>query len=233
MFWRYRYHHLRKHPYIPWKINMEHSNHPFRKENDLPNLYMIMFHVNLPGCSLSVFFVFLWEKSLPLKNGISCAVTIFFLTGRLGQKQRINQQWWPPWEARVANWIFYKHIYIYTLPEANIAPENGWLEYYFPFGMAYFQVRAVSFREGRYREPHGRRNSYMTQEATKPFLAFLLGHIVDILQTAFFGAKAQGKHLSFTIAFVLKVSYDSWIQQTNQRSQYTWILQIPKVSAIW
>ena len=33
----------------PWKINMEHSNHPFLKENDLPNLY-IMFHVNLPGC---------------------------------------------------------------------------------------------------------------------------------------------------------------------------------------
>ena len=27
-----------------------------------------------------------------------------------------------------------------TLPETNIAPENGWLEYYFPFGMDYFQV---------------------------------------------------------------------------------------------
>ena len=27
-----------------------------------------------------------------------------------------------------------------TLPETNIAPENGWLEYYFPFGNAYFQV---------------------------------------------------------------------------------------------
>ena len=27
----------------------------------------------------------------------------------------------------------------FTLPETNIAPENGWLEY-FPFGMAYFQV---------------------------------------------------------------------------------------------
>ena len=26
-----------------------------------------------------------------------------------------------------------------TLPETNIAPENGWLEYKFPFGMAYFQ----------------------------------------------------------------------------------------------
>ena len=28
------------------------------------------------------------------------------------------------------------------------ALENGWLEDYFPFGMAYFQVRTVSFREG-------------------------------------------------------------------------------------
>ena len=26
-----------------------------------------------------------------------------------------------------------------TLPETNIAPENGWLEYYFPNGEAYFQ----------------------------------------------------------------------------------------------
>ena len=26
-----------------------------------------------------------------------------------------------------------------TLPETNLAPENGWLEYQFPFGMAYFQ----------------------------------------------------------------------------------------------
>ena len=35
-----------------------------------------------------------------------------------------------------------------TLPETNIAPKNGWLEYYFPIGEAYFQVRTVSFREG-------------------------------------------------------------------------------------
>ena len=27
----------------------------------------------------------------------------------------------------------------HTLPKTNIAPENGWLEYYFPFGMASFQ----------------------------------------------------------------------------------------------
>ena len=36
-----------------------------------------------------------------------------------------------------------------TLPETNIAPENGWLEYYFHIGEAYFQGQAVSFREGR------------------------------------------------------------------------------------
>ena len=35
-----------------------------------------------------------------------------------------------------------------TLPETNIAPENGWLEHCFPFGRAYFQGRAVCFREG-------------------------------------------------------------------------------------
>ena len=36
-----------------------------------------------------------------------------------------------------------------TLPETNIfAPKNGWLEYYFPIGEAYFQGRSVSFREG-------------------------------------------------------------------------------------
>ena len=27
----------------------------------------------------------------------------------------------------------------YTLPETNIGPKNGWLEYYFPIGKAYFQ----------------------------------------------------------------------------------------------
>ena len=33
-------------------------------------------------------------------------------------------------------------------PSTSIAPENGWSEDYFPSGMAYFQWRTVSFREG-------------------------------------------------------------------------------------
>ena len=36
-----------------------------------------------------------------------------------------------------------------TLPETNIAPEKRWLEYYFPFGIPYFQGQKVSFREGK------------------------------------------------------------------------------------
>ena len=40
-------------------------------------------------------------------------------------------------------------ILIITLPETNMfAPEYGWLEYQFPFGMAYFRGD-VSFREGK------------------------------------------------------------------------------------
>ena len=46
--------------------------------------------------------------------------------------------------------FFWRGTNINSLPETNIAPENGWLEYYFPIGMAYFQVQTVSFREGRY-----------------------------------------------------------------------------------
>ena len=31
------------------------------------------------------------------------------------------------------------NLWSHTLPETNIAPENGWLEYEFPLGMAHFQ----------------------------------------------------------------------------------------------
>ena len=39
-----------------------------------------------------------------------------------------------------------------TPEKSNIAPENGWLEDHFPSGKAYFQVRTVSFREGKLKE---------------------------------------------------------------------------------
>ena len=43
---------IKKDPKKPWKINMEPTNQPFGKENDLNRTSMIMFHVNLPGCEL-------------------------------------------------------------------------------------------------------------------------------------------------------------------------------------
>ena len=41
-------------PHTSWKINMEPTNHPFRKENDLPNLHDYV-HVNLQGCTSRMF----------------------------------------------------------------------------------------------------------------------------------------------------------------------------------
>ena len=38
----------------PWKINMEPTNHPFRKENDLPNLHDYVQNVNFLGCRPSL-----------------------------------------------------------------------------------------------------------------------------------------------------------------------------------
>ena len=32
---------------------------------------------------------------------------------------------------------------MFTLPDTDIAPEKGWLEYYFPFGKDYFQPGAM------------------------------------------------------------------------------------------
>ena len=48
--------HLEDH-FTPWKINMEPTNSPIkRKENDLNQTSMIMFHVNLQGCRTSKYF---------------------------------------------------------------------------------------------------------------------------------------------------------------------------------
>ncbi len=49
--------------------------------------------------------------------------------------------WKNPTSWRVEDVISYEKIgdFPATLPETNMAPENGWLEYYFPIGEAYFQ----------------------------------------------------------------------------------------------
>ena len=55
-----------------------------------------------------------------------------------------------------SNIYIYRCIYIYTPslgPWTNIAPKNWCLEDEFPFVKPYFQVRAVSFREGIYGAP--------------------------------------------------------------------------------
>ena len=47
----------------PWKINIEPTNHQFRKENDLKQTSRelgIMFHVDLPGC---IILYIIWIKT--------------------------------------------------------------------------------------------------------------------------------------------------------------------------
>ena len=61
--------------FTPWKINMEPTNHPFRKENDLPNLQGIMFHVSLHGCieitRISWCMVQKWKMTSPASPSVS------------------------------------------------------------------------------------------------------------------------------------------------------------------
>jgi len=46
------------------------------------------------------------------------------------------------WDGKKLQTASYKTRNNYYTPETNVAPENGWLEYYFPFGVH------VSFRQG-------------------------------------------------------------------------------------
>ena len=45
------------------------------------------------------------------------------------------------WRVTFVKLVFFGDLIqlMVTLPETNIAPTNGWLEYYFPIGEAYFQ----------------------------------------------------------------------------------------------
>ena len=50
--------------------------------------------------------------------------------------QMVFQSYEPTIHFQVQLLLVYRK---YTLPETNISPENGWLEYYFPIGEAYFE----------------------------------------------------------------------------------------------
>ena len=60
---------------------MEPTNHPFRKENHLPNLQGIMFHVNLQGRKE----MYHWEFFFTNKDSLSLAqiLRLVFLLGDL------------------------------------------------------------------------------------------------------------------------------------------------------
>ena len=82
----------------PWKINMEPTNHPFRKENDLPNLHEDMFHVIFRG----VGFFFFCVAHLRCQPSLSVRVS--------SQSSEVTI---PPCEGR---WL----LFIFTEDETNL-----------------------------------------------------------------------------------------------------------------
>ena len=64
---------------------------------------------------------------------------------------KLDGKWWKLWTSHKINchpsskniYVREKPVLGNTLPETNIAPTNGWLEYYFPIGEVYFQGRAA------------------------------------------------------------------------------------------
>ena len=62
------------------------------------------------------------------------------------------------------SWLFFNMILCVTLPKTNIAPTNGWLEYYFPIGFRpiFRGELAVSFREGMSCQDSAERKTSLT-----------------------------------------------------------------------
>ena len=111
----------------PWKINMERTNHPCRKENNLPNLHEDMFHVNLQGCHSEL--LVLGPSGSDSDSRSPCVKGILWIL-RGHPDSKAPKQFGAPKPP-------------ITLPETNIALENGWLEDYSPFWKAYFRVELL------------------------------------------------------------------------------------------
>ncbi len=64
------------------------------------------------------------EGIFPIQSGLFSDDSACFINGHLdGEPQQLH---------------WFGQVFGYTLPETNIT-KNGWLEYYFPVGKAYFQ----------------------------------------------------------------------------------------------
>ena len=72
---------------------------------------------------------------------------ISFWSRQLPNSWSQGRQPWCTVEMDIFAWTCGK-LHTFTLPETNIAPKNGWLEYYFPIGFRpIFRGEPVSFRE--------------------------------------------------------------------------------------
>ena len=89
-----------------------------------------------------------------------------------------------------------------TLPSLKLTaktPENGWLEDEFPFGMAYFQVRTVSFRE-EFTKAHFLKQNRTSFEHFAPFQNANFWPLL-LLLSKLFGGLGCYRNISVNIKF--------------------------------
>ena len=77
----------------------------------------------------------------PWKEAPSVLVPFFHQEKRGSSKTTRGN--FPQKKIREENFGWRNVIFVFTLPDTDIAPEKGWLEYYFPFGKDYFQPGAM------------------------------------------------------------------------------------------
>ena len=74
------------------------------------------------------------------QNSISMKLKFLLFDWKLFLNARVPCFYGRGRHLRVCKWIHMQTREGFTLPETDIAPENGWLEVDFPFGKAYFHV---------------------------------------------------------------------------------------------
>ncbi len=92
----------------------------------------IVIIFSVPEKSSEVYLVSVYLSQAPFPQDPNRDISWSFITVIHGQDSWIGDFFKPKPSRTGGNWTN-------TLPETSIAPENGWLEYYFPIGMAHCQ----------------------------------------------------------------------------------------------
>ena len=112
--------------HTPWKINMEPTNHAFRKENDLPNLHYYVPAVNLPGCTTGTpnhqFVVLTWAQASQVSGMLELSRWLvesqkssknFLVGGKLSWIELwFRKRWYERSHCSPLGWLNYDSVFL-------------------------------------------------------------------------------------------------------------------------